>query len=421
MPLLNLGLRLRIALALALTCLLIVGVLGIALYAASEALEESLIDKIVVDEMDYLLRRNREEPQFAPRPSLSLQAHVVREANDEARLPTYLRALSLGRHELLVGNEELHVLVREDDGVRYYVAYEVGLHEQREQDFKMLVLLFVMGAGLISLLLGYWLSGLLVLQVTHLARQVSTLKPEQARQSLDRPGLDSEVALLARAFDGYQARIEQMIRREQEFTANASHELRTPLTAIQTSCELLLADPVVSDKSRARVVQISDATVRLEQQIQALLMLARGQSLGEKEQVVLADCVAEAAAPYRDEISRKGLAFEVAIAADAVLEVNYQALRFVLTNVIRNAVQYTEHGYVRVGHTAACLTVADSGRGISAQSLPRVFERFFRDERTDDGMGLGLSIVKRVCDHYGWRVSIESAPMKGTTVSICLS
>ena len=416
-PLPSPGLRLRIALALAFACLLVVGTLGIALYIASENLEASLIDKIVSDEMDYLLRRNRQDPGFAPQPGANLQGHIVRGTEDESRLPEYLRRMGPGRHELFVGNDELHIFMREDGGVRYYVAYEVGLHEQREQQFKLLVLLFVLTAAFVSLLLGYWLSGVLVSQLADLAQQVSKLKPGQARGALARPGQEAEVALLARAFDDYQARIENMLQREREFTSNASHELRTPLTAIKTSCELLLADPVISEKSRARVVQVSDAAGRMAEQIQALLLLARGQSLGEVERVVLADCVAEAAEPCRAEIARKGLAFEVAVASDAELDLNYQALRFVLTNLIRNAVQNTERGFVKVGHASNCLTVADSGRGISAVSLPRVFERYFR-EHADSGMGVGLSIVKRVCDHYGWSIKVESEPAQGSTFRI---
>jgi signal transduction histidine kinase len=415
------GLRLRVALALALACLLVVGTLGAALYAASEQLEASLIEQIIDDEMDFLLRRSRQEPAFSPQPGGKLNGYIVRADQDADRVPAHLRALNPGRHEVLLGGEEVNVLVRDADGVRYYVAYEVGLHEQREQEFKMLVMLFVLVAALVSLLLGFSLSGVLVSQVVGLARQVGELKPGEGRQALARPGLDPEVALLARAFDDYRARIGAMMRREQEFTANASHELRTPLTAIKTSCELLLADPAITDKARARVARVSEAAERMAEQIQALLLLARGQSLGEVERVTLADCVAEAAEPYRAEMARKGLAFQVEVAPDAALDLNYQALRFVLGNLIRNAVHYTAGGFIRVAHADGGLSVSDSGRGMSAEVLPRVFERFFRGEQTDGGMGLGLSIVKRVCDLYGWRITVESAPGKGSTFSILFS
>jgi len=414
----DLGLRARIALALALVCLLVIGALGAVLYVSSERLEESLIDTIVSDEMGHVVRRHQENPAFMPQPGASLRAYIVRSAEDESRLPEPLRRLGPGRHEVYGGKDEFHVLVRDERGVRFYVAYEIGLHEQRESEFQVLVLLSVIAGSLGSLGLGYLVSGLLVAEVSRLALKVSTLKPGQPREPLARPGQDTDVALLARAFDDYHARIESLIRREQEFTANASHELRTPLTAIRTSCELLLADHALSGKARARAEQIDAAAARMTEQIQALFLLARGQSLGETERVVLANCVGEAAEPYRAEIARKALAFEVAVAPDAVLDINYQALRFVLTNLIRNAVQYTDHGFIRIGYAPKRLTVADSGRGIKPENLPRVFERFFRDVTITGGLGLGLSIVKGICDRYGWKIKVESAPMKGSAFSI---
>jgi signal transduction histidine kinase len=414
----RLGLRVRTALVVALVCLLAVGALGVTLFSASEDLEGALVQELVQNEMDYLVTRHRQDPHFAPQPAASFQSYVVQEPADRERLPETMRALEPGFHELYINSEEFLVLVRDADGVRYYVAYEVGPYEQREQSFKLLVWVAMLTAALVSLALGYWLSGLLVSQVTGLARRVGSLEPGTPRAPLARPDQDPEVALLARAFDDYQARIEEMIRREQEFTANASHELRTPLTAIRTSCELLLADAALADKARSRVAQISDAAGRMTEQIQALLLLARGQAPGKVETVALADCVAEAAEPYRGEISRKGLAFEAAVATDAVLDLDYQALRLVLANLIRNAVRYTDRGFVRIGYAPRRLTVADSGRGISAERLPHVFERFFREGHDGGGSGLGLSIVKGVCDHYGWKVEVQSSPTSGSAFSI---
>lgn len=418
MPPLKLSLRLRVAIALAVACILVTGGLGFMLYTASESLEDSLIYQLITDEMDYLVERHRQDPGFVPQPAASFQSYVVRDLRDRDQLPAQLRELAVGYHEVFVGGEEFEVLVREANGVRYYVAYEVGLYEQREREFRGLLLLSILAAALLSLALGYWLSGLLVSQVTQLARRVEQAKPGSPSGPFEHPEQDREVALLAHALEHYQTRIDQMIRREQEFTANASHELRTPLTAIRTGCELLLEDIRLADKSRARVLQINEAAGRMAQQIQALLLLARGQALGEVEPVVLADCVTEAMEPYRADFARKGLAFEMAIADTAVLRLNYEALRFVLNNLIRNAVQFTEHGFVRVAYASRCLSVADSGCGISGEDLPRVFERFFRAGDDAEGAGLGLSIVKRVCDHYGWKIEVQSIPAAGSTFSI---
>ncbi|HKU69362.1 MAG TPA: HAMP domain-containing sensor histidine kinase, partial [Burkholderiales bacterium] len=341
--------------------------------------------------------------------------YVIRAPQDRDRLPPHLRGLDLGRHELIVNKEEHHVLVRDGAGVRYYVEYEVGLHEEREAQFKLLVLLSVLTAAAVSLALGYWLSGLLVDQVTELARRVGTLKPGESREPLTRPGQDLEVETLARAFEGYQARIEEMIRREQEFTSNASHELRTPLTAIKTSCELLLAEPTLAAKTRARLEQISAAAARMTEQTQALLFLARGQAPGNIEPVALADCAEDAIEPYRGEIARKAITVESRIARDAVLDIDYQALRLVLSNLIRNAVQHTERGSICLTFSGRRLTISDSGRGIVQESLPRIFERFYSNA---DGTGLGLAIVGRICEMYGWRVEVESQSGAGSSFSV---
>jgi signal transduction histidine kinase len=418
MPQFRHRLRVRVATALALACILVTGGLGFILYTASESLEETLVRQLITQEMGYLIGRHRQDPGFVPRAAANVQSYIVRDPKDRERMHAWMRELDVGYHEVFVGEEEFHVLVREVNGVRYFVAYEVGLYEQREREFHALLLLSILAAALISLALGYWLSRILVSQVTELAHRVEQIKPGSIYRRLERPDHDREVALLAHALDDYQARIEQMIQREQEFTANVSHELRTPLTAIRTSCELLLVDPALAAKSRARVIQVNEAAGRIAQQIQALLLLARGRALGEVEPVVLAECVTEAVEPFRPDCARKGLTLELAVPDEAVIDLNYEALRIVLTNLISNAVQCTERGFVRVDYASNCLSVTDSGRGIGDEDLPRVFERFFRVKGGAGGTGLGLSIVKRVCDHCGWHIKLRSIPAQGSTFSI---
>ena len=101
---------------------------------------------------------------------------------------------------MFVGEDETHVLVRDLAGTRYVVAYEVGLQRQREREFKLLVLISVLTAALVSLALGYWLSGVLVAQITDLSLAVGRLRPGEPRQTLAVAGQDAEVATLARAW-----------------------------------------------------------------------------------------------------------------------------------------------------------------------------------------------------------------------------
>jgi signal transduction histidine kinase len=414
---LKLDLRQRIALAFALACTAVVAALGLTLRTASEEMEEALVYQIVSEEVDHLIDRYRKSPDYLPAPGPNLQYYIVRSGGDGAGVPPEFLALGPGNHEIGSGSNERHVAVRHVDNVRFIVTYDSGQHEEREAAFGNLLLLSLATVILVAIALGYWLGGVLTRQLTDLAQRVSRLAPDEPHDLLAHPGQDAEIGALARTLDEYHARIMAMVEREQEFTANASHELRTPLTAIRTSCELLLGEPL-PDKARARVSAIDAAARRMGDQVQALLFLAREQPPGAAESVDLTECVDEAAAALHDEMAAGHVAFENRVAAGTVLKLDPPALHTVLANLLRNAVQHTERGFIRVSYGEHRLTVADSGTGIEARDLPRLFDRFYRGANRVQGLGLGLAIVKRICDWYGWRIDVDSAPGRGSAFTI---
>ncbi|MBP0131893.1 MAG: HAMP domain-containing histidine kinase, partial [Nitrosospira sp.] len=334
------GLRLRIALAFAIFCILVVGTLGISLYVASGDIEEAHIDQVIEMEMEHLIERYRQQPNFIPQAGSNLEEYILPERSDELRLPSYLKGLNQRRHTVFHGPQEVRVAVSHVDGVKFLVAYEIGLHEQRKHDFGLLIGLSLLSLIVVALVVGYLLAGLLVREVADLAEQVRKLAPGNVQGvTLTQPGMDAEVAQLANALDDYQNRIRRMLQREQEFTANVSHEMRTPITTILTSCELLATEPNMPEKVRTRIGMIESAATRMGEQLQALLFLAREQALGVTELVSIAECVYDAAEHLRPEIARKQLDFEVDVELDAVLTLNRQALQTALVNLLRNAVQ----------------------------------------------------------------------------------
>lgn len=419
MPQFKRGLRLRVALAFAIFCIIVVGTLGISLYIASDDIEEAHIEQIIETEMDYLLQRYQERADFVPQEGSNLEKYIIHDSSEESRLPSYLQGLNYRHHKVFRGPEEVRVAVRHVGAVKFLVAYEIGLHDQRQQELKLLIVLSLISVVGVALVVGYLLAGVLVKQVTDLAEQVRNLVPGEGREIiLTQPGQDEEVAQLAHALDDYQNRITNMLRREQEFTANVSHELRTPITTILTSCELLVTEPDLSERMRARIGMIEAAAMRMGEQLQALLFLAREQALGIMEPVALAECVYDAVEPVCTEIYRKRLIFEVAVEPKAVLTLNRQALHTALVNLLRNAVQYTERGFIRVTLSQNRLSISDSGIGIDPSFLPLLYERFFRGSTRGEGLGIGLAIVKRICDHYGWCIEVESTPGCGATFHI---
>ncbi|MDQ3185014.1 MAG: HAMP domain-containing histidine kinase [Pseudomonadota bacterium] len=419
MPGFKRGLRLRVALAFAVFCIVVVGTLGISLYIASDDIEEAHIEQIIETEMEYLLQRYHERADFVPQVGSNLEKYIIHDSVEESQLPSYLQGLNYRRHKVFRGPEEVRVAVRHVDGVKFLVAYEIGLHDQRQQELRLLIVLSLMSVVGVALVVGYLLAGLLVKQVTDLAERVRHLAPGDVQgATMIQPGQDEEVAQLAHALDDYQNRITRMLRREQEFTANISHELRTPITTILTSCELLVTEPSLSERARTRIGMIEAAATRMGEQLQALLFLAREQALGIMEPVALAECVYDAVEPVCTEIYRKRLIFEVAVEPKAVLTLNRQALHTALVNLLRNAVQYTERGFIRVKFNQNRISISDSGIGIEPFYLPLLYERFFRGSTQGEGLGIGLAIVKRICDHYGWIIEVDSIPGQGATFHI---
>jgi signal transduction histidine kinase len=415
----KLDLRFRIAAALATLCIGVVGALGVTLYMASEELEDELVQQLVNEELHAFIERMR-TLSGVPASGANFQFYVATIPEGLAKLPVRMRRLAPGYHEVGADEDERHVAVRDVEGTRYMVAYDAGPHERREARFQHLIYMSLATIAIVALPLGYWLAGVLTRQLTELARRVATLHPEAPHPPLTRPDQDREVAALAKALDDYQTRIVELVRREQEFTSNASHELRTPLTAIRTSCELMLAQSDLPEKGRARLGQIDNAARQMTDRLEVLLLLARRHAAADVEEVALRSCVDDAAAPYLDDIAQKGLMFEVSIPVSERVHADRKALQVVLANLIRNAVRYTDRGFVRVSYDAPRIVVSDSGSGIAPEHQPQLFERYFRADDRPDGLGLGLAIVRRICDHFGWGIEVKSAPGMGSQFSVQL-
>ncbi|MDR4651675.1 MAG: HAMP domain-containing histidine kinase [Nitrosomonas sp.] len=416
------GLRLRVANALANFCIVIVGALCIILYLISDNIEEAHIRQVIEVEMDHLVHRYRKHSDFYSQIGSHLKSYVVRHVDDELQIPPYYRGLNNGYHRIYYDYENIYVLVKSIDNIKFIVAYRITLHTKRLSELRLLILLSWIVVTAIAFVVGYLLAGMLVKQVTDLAGRVRLLAPGDVQGApLMKSDMDEEVAQLASALDGYQNRIRRMLQREQEFTANISHELRTPITTILTSCELLDAEPGLSDKVRLRIKRIESATTRMGEQLQALLFLAREQALGVMEPVAIAECINDAIEPLYPEIHRKKLKFIVNVSPDIIIPLNRQALHTALTNLLRNAIQYTDEGSIRVDYSNGHLSVTDTGMGIEPAFLPLLFERFFRGTTRVEGLGIGLPIVKRICNHYGWKINVESQVGRGTTFRITFS
>jgi two-component system phosphate regulon sensor histidine kinase PhoR len=238
--------------------------------------------------------------------------------------------------------------------------------------------------------------------------------------------------LLAVFVDVTDLRRLETIRRD--FVANVSHELRTPVAAVRSAAETL-RKAIDSDPAAALdfIDIIERQAQRLQRLVEDLLDLARIESRQLRlsvEPVMLGTAVGHTLSLFREGALAKGMRLSAEIADDLPpARADRRALEQVLSNLIDNAVKYGSEGAsITVRATAQDgmlrVSVSDTGPGIEAKHLPRLFERFYRVDagrsRELGGTGLGLSIVKHMVESMGGRVSVETAPGTGTTFAFTL-
>ncbi|MQA15270.1 MAG: HAMP domain-containing protein [Pseudonocardiaceae bacterium] len=262
-------------------------------------------------------------------------------------------------------------------------------------------------------------------EVTATARRLSA---ESLGQRLQLPGPRDEVAELADTFDAMLDRLQAAFDAQRRFVANASHELRTPLAVIRTEIDVTLADPSADAAELRRMAGVArDSTLRAQQLVDGLLLLARTQSAGllTREPVDLAPLAATALRVVDADARSRGLRL-VASTAAAPLEGDPALLERVVGNLVENAVRHNvDGGWVQVctegGTGTAVLRVSGSGEPVAEDDVAGLFEPFHRGgvaRTARDGAGLGLSIVRAVVSAHGGTVAAEPVVGGGLAVTV---
>ncbi len=229
--------------------------------------------------------------------------------------------------------------------------------------------------------------------------------------------------------------IRKLERIRSEFVANVSHEIRTPLTAIKGFVETLRDQKTIRTAETKRFLDIiANHVTRLENLIADLLSLSKIERETEQSEIIFTQgsvfgVLTRAIEVYRDKAEGNGITMTLSCPKDLNTNMEDQLLEQAVGNLLDNAIKYSDKGgeisvvAFRLDGEIA-IHVRDSGRGISEEHLPRLFERFYRVDharsRKLGGTGLGLAIVKHIAQAHGGRASVESTPGKGSTFTIHL-
>ena len=398
----------------------------LGVYAAMLVLRDVLIQRALVEEAQHYWSRFDRNPAASLPDTYNMQGYLRAPGGDGAHVPDYLRGLQPGYHNIhSPGIDEL-VLVGDRGGHRLWLVFDQHQVDRLALWFGLVPLTLVLGTVYLVAWTTYRASRRAVSPGIRLAEVVRGQDPKHpawpAISSVVGAGdADDEVVVLADAIRTFAERNAEFVERERNFTRDASHELRTPLTVIKVAADVLEEESLSAFGGRS-VARIKRATRDMEALIQAFLILAREGDTGlPSERFVVNDIVAEEVERAQDLVAGKPVVVRMDEQARIELDAPPRVFAVLISNLLRNACQYTEQGEVVVTVAPGLVRVDDTGRGMAPEDVANAFEPFYRGKGAGKGgHGVGLTIVRRLTDRFGWPVTLESTLGVGTRASIAL-
>lgn len=401
----QLSLRARIAG----TMLALVAIAGIVLaawaYQADERLKRSITYDLLSEELTHFEQRMRVDRGAEPLRSARLSIY---RSSDIAELPRHIATLKPGdMHRVRSQGHLLDVLVRDGDFGRLYITYDVTNYVRQEMIAIVVLALGVLTIVLIAGFAAFGISRRLVEPVTALADRLTQIDPGERHVRIAAQFAGNELEPIARSIDTFMERLDGFVEREQSFTATASHELRTPLAVIRGAVELLEAQSVHKPGSTTALARIQRAVREMSEFTDALLTLSREDQAAATHPsecdvgLVLLKTVED---QHRMQ-PQKRIGIEVPEDDSLRVAAPESMVAMVIGNLVRNALQHGTGGEVICRLHGRELTVANAG-ALPEADLTRAQSRRFTTHPS--GHGMGLYLVRRICERYRWSMRLEN-------------
>jgi two-component system, OmpR family, heavy metal sensor histidine kinase CusS len=311
------------------------------------------------------------------------------------------------------------------------IAIDVSQKEALLARYRFWFWTILSGASLLFPLIGYRIARHGIRPVEEMATTARHITSSNLRERILPEGYPSELASLAGTFNEMLARLEESFERISRFSADIAHDLRTPVNNIRGEAEVALAHARTVEEYRDVLGSCLEEAERLSTLISDLLFLARADSpLAHlhRERIDVTKLLDGVREYYEASAAESGVLLTTAEAAEPVMaELDRTLMQRAVGNLISNAVAHTPRGgsVVLVANSevsAIRIDVSDTGVGIPAEALPKVFDRFFRVDmsrsQASGGSGLGLAIVQSIVQLHGGNAEIASQPGQGTRVTL---
>ena len=398
-------------------------IFAVTVYISLDRIDDHLIDSRLNEEVENFIAHYKRYNNY-PRPGSPFITSYVGTESMPLYVLDMIKGLSEGLHEVHNDGEEYHIAIQQlpEQPTLLYLFYEVSALEFTERRKISIRLVLIAGVVLIvamGLWIGWLTSRRVIAPVVHLSHIVDKSGPDNLPTDLSKSFYNDEVGVLATGLEQAMKRVETFVEREQQFSRYASHELRTPVTIIKGAVVLLKRKlSGEEDPAWRPLMRIERSVTNMENIIETLLWLSReDMPIDQKQSFPLTPVVQETIEQNRYLIGNKPIDIEIISEAEPQIALPTSFFQIAMTNLIRNAIQYTASGKISVVVKADRVRVTDTGAGMVADDLKHTTGQHFTGE-SEEGFGLGLSIVQRLCNRFGWELNIESNKDHGTMVEL---
>ncbi|WP_163352656.1 HAMP domain-containing sensor histidine kinase [Desulfovibrio sp. JC010] len=425
------SLRFKAIVLYSVSLVILLALYGWAQFGTARVTEDEVLNNILRYEADDYFNRYDADPDTR----LPQMRHMRAFNDPEQLLPEFRAKLPMMRDGVyetsgpfaIPGPDSHNILVRTypEGDRRLYLVYDashvIAEHSCSLGSTSIMVIYFVFTAVLGTLLV-FFIGKIIFYPLDSLAGKLRAYAPDDLDRVFSESERRDEVGLLASNIQNSFQRVRCFIKREQEFTRDASHELRTPLSVIKGAMELIRLYPESERPEMQKPLdRIERSVTDMEEIIETLLWIAREES-GDVagSTFCLSEAVEGVVQSLHPLAESKNIDLVIELEGDDINTAPKRAFSIVLSNLLANAFNYTPNGSVGVSLKGSVLTVWDTGMGIADEILENVSNPYVKGENSS-GFGLGLSIVQRLCDRFGWIFYISNRSGGGTVVSIDFS
>jgi signal transduction histidine kinase len=319
---------------------------------------------------------------------------------------------------------DLHVGIASlpDTHEKLYVFYNTETLEIHENRMKKVIPL--MGVSIVfflglAIIFSVSVSNKVLQPVIWLADIIRASDPLTSRTGFSKNFYHDEIGFLAQTLERYIAVMDQAIEEEKRFASDVSHELRTPVTTVKGALDVMKRKTDISESKILRPIARIDRAVKdMENLIETFLTLSRIKGyLPEKENFQVFPVIQDIIDQNRYILHNKNVDVKINGPNDLTIFASAVFYKIVVSNLIRNAFQYTQKGAIAIDIQPNCIYVKDTGSGFSFPNHSQLKDGF-SENTGGQGFGIGLSIVKRLCDKAGWHLEVSRQKEGGTRVCL---